>query len=50
MNAEEVKSSTWGSPEKINKTTYAWGTTEQWVYKGYRYIYFDNGRVTAISE
>lgn len=50
MTAEEVKASTWGLPKEINKTTYAWGITEQWVYSGYRYIYFDNGKVTAISE
>ena len=50
MTAEEVKASTWGLPQEINKTTYAWGIMEQWVYSGYRYIYFDNGRVTAISE
>lgn len=50
MTTDEVEASTWGKPEKINKTTYKWGITEQWVYSGYRYIYFDNGRVTAISE
>lgn len=50
MTAEEVESSTWGKPEKINKSTYSWGTSEQWVYSGYRYIYLDNGIVTAIQE
>ena len=50
MTAEEVEKSTWGSPEKINKSTYAWGTSEQWVYKDYRYIYLDNGIVKAIQE
>lgn len=50
MTAEEVKASTWGSPTKINKSTYSWGTTEQWVYPNYKYIYFKNGRVTSISE
>jgi len=50
MTASEVENSTWGKPDEINKTTYAWGTTEQWCYSNYRYIYFDNGRVTAISE
>ncbi len=50
MTAEEVEVSTWGKPNKINKTTYSWGTTEQWCYPNYKYIYFDNGRVTAISE
>lgn len=50
MTAEEVKESTWGTPKEINKTTYEWGITEQWVYSGYRYIYFENGKVTSISE
>lgn len=50
MTAEEVLESTWGRPKKINKTTYSWGVTEQWCYSGYRYIYFDNGIVSSISE
>jgi hypothetical protein len=50
MTAEEVENSTWGKPTKINKTTYAWGTSEQWVYSGHRYIYLKNGTVTAIQE
>ena len=49
MTPEEVKKSTWGSPKKINKDTYSWGTTEQWVYNQ-GYIYFTNGKVTSISE
>lgn len=50
MTTDEVLQSTWGVPEDINKTTYSWGTTEQWVYSGYRYIYFENGIVVAIQE
>ena len=50
MTESEVENSTWGKPEKINKTTYAWGTHEQWCYSNYRYIYFEDGKVTAISE
>lgn len=50
MTADEVKKSSWGSPNKINKSTYEWGTTEQWVYSDNRYIYFKNGKVTSISE
>lgn len=49
MTKDEVESSTWGSPSKINKDTYSWGTTEQWVYNR-GYIYFKNGIVTSISE
>lgn len=50
MTTSEVRNSTWGEPIDINKTTYEWGTTEQWCYPNYKYIYFDDGIVTAISE
>ena len=50
MTADEVKASNWGSPQKINKTTYEWGTTEQWCYPNNEYIYFEDGIVTAIQE
>ena len=50
MTADEIRQSTWGEPKSINKTTYSWGTKEQWCYSGYRYIYFENGIVTAIQE
>lgn len=50
MTAQEVLDSTWGKPEKINKSTYTWGVTEQWCYSGYRYIYLEDGIVTSISE
>ncbi len=50
MTAEEVKKSTWGEPKKINKTTTAYGVSEQWVYYGDKYIYLENGVVTSIQE
>ncbi len=50
MTAEEVKKSTWGEPKKINKTTTMFGVSEQWVYSLDKYIYFDDGIVTAIQE
>jgi hypothetical protein len=50
MTTDEVKNSTWGSPEKINKTTMSNGTSEQWVYSIDKYIYFENGKVSAIQE
>lgn len=50
MTANEVLNSTWGKPESINKTTNVNGTSEQWIYSGYRYIYLDNGIVTAIQN
>lgn len=50
MTSTEVRESTWGKPDKVNKDTYSWGTTEQWVYNNKGYIYFKNGLVTSISE
>lgn len=50
MTADEVRQSTWGEPTKINKTTTAYGVREQWVYSSSRYIYIDDGVVTAIQE
>ena len=50
MTTSEVKGTKWGNPDKINKDTYSWGTTEQWVYYNRGYIYFRNGVVTSISE
>jgi len=49
MTEEQVIDSTWGYPEKKNKTTTVNGTGEQWVYSC-GYIYFDNGIVEAIQE
>lgn len=50
MTPNEVRYSSWGEPIKINKDTYSWGTTEQWVYSNNRYVYFRNGVVSSISE
>ncbi len=49
-NEAEVILSSWGSPNSKNKTTTEYGTSEQWVYDNGRYIYFDDGVVTAIQE
>ena len=50
MTSYEVRQTKWGNPDKINKDTYSWGTTEQWVYKKYGYVYLRNGIVTSVSE
>ncbi|TCT16379.1 hypothetical protein EDC18_102398 [Natranaerovirga pectinivora] len=50
MTAQEVKDSTWGEPQKVNRTTTQYGTREQWVYSMNRYVYLDNGVVTAIQD
>lgn len=50
MSSSEVKNSSWGSPDSINKDTYSWGVKEQWVYKDKGYVYLEDGVVTSISE
>lgn len=42
----------WGKPTSVNKTTTAYSTHEQWVYKfgtGTRYLYFDNNKLTSFQ-
>ena len=50
MTMQQVLDSMWGEPEKINKTTTAYGTSEQWVYPNNNYLYFENGILTAIQN
>lgn len=50
MTAEQVEASTWGKPNDINKTTTQYGVNEQWVYSTDKYIYLEDGVVTAIQE
>lgn len=50
MTKSEVENSTWGKPEKINRTETIYGIREQWCYSRYRYIYFENGIVTSIQD
>ena len=40
----------WGHPTDINRTETAYGISEQWVYYGHRYVYLENGFVTAIQD
>jgi hypothetical protein len=52
MSPEDVLASSWGKPDKINRTTRASGTSEQWVYRerGEGYLYFDNNVLTSIQN
>lgn len=51
MTQEEVINKTgWGKPNDINRTTTKYGVEEQWVYNIYGYVYFEDGKVTAIQE
>ena len=50
MSASQVINRTrWGRPNAINKTITAHGVREQWVYSDGMYLYFVNGRLTAIQ-
>ena len=48
--SQVVNQSSWGEPKYINRTITKRGTHEQWVYSEYRYLYFDNGRLTVIQD
>ncbi len=50
MTAEDVLASSWGKPKSVNRTTYTFGTHEQWVYGSRSYLYFENGVLTAIQN
>ncbi len=47
---KELCKEAWGEPRSVNKTTTAYGVHEQWVYSTSRYLYFDDGILTAIQE
>lgn len=46
----DVINSGWGYPRDTNKTTTSAGVREQWVYGPGKYLYFQNGVLTAIQE
>jgi hypothetical protein len=47
---KEMCRDSWGAPNSINKTTNAYGYSEQWVYGDGDYLYFDNGKLTTIQN
>lgn len=44
-----IEKTHWGIPKNINSTVLPGRVSEQWVYEGGHYIYFENGRVKAIQ-
>jgi hypothetical protein len=51
MSAKQVLERTsWGAPIRVNTTTTATAKREQWVYEGSQYLYFVNGKLTAIQN
>lgn len=49
MTEQDARDSSWGKPQKINRTINAYGVSEQWVYDG-GYLYFKNGVLTSIQN
>ena len=49
MTKAQVLSSSWGKPIEVNTTIVKGVVSEQWVYPGHNYLYFDNDRLTAIQ-
>ena len=48
MNEEMVRYA-WGWPEDVNRTVTRFSSREQWVYGAGRYVYFEDGTVTAVQ-
>lgn len=49
MTKAQVLSSSWGKPIEVNTTVVKGLVSEQWIYPGHNYLYFDNDRLTAIQ-
>jgi hypothetical protein len=49
MSEQDALDSSWGKPQKINRTTNAYGVSEQWVYDG-GFLYFKDGVLTSIQN
>ena len=47
---KEMCIESWGEPERINKTTSKYYISEQWVYDGGSYLYFENGKLVTIQN
>lgn len=51
MSEEELKKCSWSKElEKVNTTEYSFSTHKQYCYKGYRYVYVEDGIVTSIQK
>ena len=45
-----IEKTSWGKPHHINTTTTSRSVSEQWVYGDGNYLYFENGKLTAIQN
>jgi hypothetical protein len=44
-----VNKTSWGYPVSVRRTVTRYGEHQQWVYEG-AYLYFENGKLTAIQD
>jgi hypothetical protein len=45
-----IKRTSWGAPDRANRTIVGNVVSEQWVYEGGFYLYFRNDKLTAIQQ
>lgn len=50
MTEDDVLLNGWGRPTKVNTNVTKNRTLKQWVYKGNKYLYFEDGILTSISK
>ncbi|MGE6627763.1 hypothetical protein [Bacillus pumilus] len=50
MTENDVLLNGWGRPTKVNTNVTKNRTLNQWVYKGNKYLYFEDGILTSISK
>lgn len=48
MSQQAVLESSWGRPERVNRSVTQHGVHEQWAYPGYNYLHFEDGTLTSI--
>lgn len=50
MSPQDALDSKWGRPDRVNRSTNRYGSSEQWVYGDGNYLYFENGVLTSIQN
>ncbi|MFT5875115.1 MAG: hypothetical protein ACI8WT_004096 [Clostridium sp.] len=50
MTEADLRKCEWGQPDDVNTTTTAYGTSKQYCYSGYKYVYVEDGVVTSIQD
>lgn len=50
MSQQDVLDSSWGKPQRVNRSTNKYGVREQWVYGPGNYLYFENATLTSIQN